>query len=220
MNDTPIVSAPESPRRRTLLSARAFIVLAVAVALVAGTYLRIRGWSSKPTVAVVGDSITLFSGTDISTALGNGYDADIHAGIGRRIDEMLPTLEAVARAHPFAVAINLGSNDALQARTHPDWRTGVDRMLALLTPGRCVLLTTINVRLPGPGSTSIVANNINTALDEAARAHTNFHVVDWNAALRGKEATLLTVDQIHPSPAGQLTLAALTRTALVEHCHK
>jgi hypothetical protein len=186
--------------------------------LVAGAYLTIRDRSSKPTVAVVGDSITFFSGADISAALGRGYDADIHAGIGRRIDEMLPTLETVARAHPFAVAINLGSNDALQARTHPDWRTGFDRMLALLTAQRCVLITTINARLPGSTSTSIVADNINTALAEAVRAHSNLHVVDWNAALRGKEATLLTVDQIHPSPAGQLTLAALTRTALIRGC--
>jgi lysophospholipase L1-like esterase len=197
------------------------LVIAVAAVLAGGTYLAISQWSSVPTVVVVGDSITYFSGNDISAALGAGYSADIHAGIGRRIDEMLPTLEHAAHAHPFAVVVNLGSNDALQARTHPDWRRGFDRMLALVAPQRCVLITTINTRLPGRAGTRTVANDINAALLTAAGTHPNLHIVDWNAAvLTGKATALLTPDGIHPSPAGQLTLAALTRTELVERCHK
>ena len=197
------------------------VVIVVAAVLAGGAYLAISQWSSAPTVVVIGDSITYFSGNDIRAALGAGYDADIEAGIGRRIDEMLPALERAAHAHPFAVVVNLGSNDALQARTHPDWRRGFDRLLALLTSQRCVLLTTINTRLPGQAGTGTVANDINTALVSAADAHRNLHIVDWNAAVHGEnEATLLTPDRIHPSPAGQLTLAALTRRALVDQCHK
>ncbi len=53
---------------------------------------------------------------------------------------------------------------ALQAGTHPDWRTYFDRMLALVTAQRCVLVATINTRLHGEAATPIVANDINRAL--------------------------------------------------------
>lgn len=69
---------------------------------------------------IVGDSITFFAGRDITTALGDTYHADAHSGIGKRIDEMLPTLQSAVRHHPFALVVNLGTNDALQAQTHPD----------------------------------------------------------------------------------------------------
>jgi hypothetical protein len=202
------------------LPGRVLTVVVVAAVLAGGAYLAIRAWSSKPTVAVVGDSITAFAKVDISAALGDGYHPDIHAVIGRRIDEMVPTLERVGRSRPSAIVVNLGSNDALQAGSHPDWRTGFVRMLALLIPQRCVLLTTINTGLPGRAGTAVVADDINRALLVAVGAHPNVHIVDWNAAVLTNGPALLTADNIHPSPAGQLMLVALTRAALVQQCHK
>src|SRR4051794_24235314 len=133
---------------------------------------------------------------------------------------MLPTIAQVADAHPFAIVVNLGSNDALQARSHPDWRAGFARMLSLVAPQRCVLFTTINARLPGPTDTARIADEINRALVVAAGEHHNFHVIDWNAVVETNGSTLLTADDIHPSPAGQLKLAALIRTALPKECHR
>ena len=189
-------------------------LVAVLVTLVA---IVVRPGSS--TVPVVGDSITFFAGRDISGALGSGYHADVHAGIGKRIDEMLTTVRDVMRDHPLAVVVDLGTNDALQAQTHPDWQTGFHRLIAVLSPAQCVVLTTINTLVDGRSGGLLVASAINSAIAAVASRHRNFHVVDWNAAVhRVDGANLLMADQIHPSAAGQLTLAALVRTALVHDC--
>src|SRR5207248_1380373 len=166
-------------------------------------------------VPVVGDSITFFAGRDISAALGSGYHADVHAGIGKRIHQMLPSIRDVMRDHPLAVVVDLGTSDALQAQTHPDWQTGFRRMIAALSPAQCVVLTTINTLVDGRSGGPPVASEINRAIAAAATTHRKFHVIDWNAVVhRVNGADLLMADQIHPSPAGQLTLVALVRTAL------
>ena len=174
---------------------------------------------SSSTVPVVGDSITFFAGRDISAALGSSYHADVHAGIGKRIDQMLPTVQDVMRDDPLAVVVDLGTNDALQAQSHPDWQTGFRRLIAILSPAQCVVLTTINTLVDDRSGGPPVASQINRAIGAAVSTHTNFHVVDWNAAVHGVDgADLLMADQIHPSTAGQLTLAALVRAALDHDC--
>jgi succinate dehydrogenase hydrophobic anchor subunit len=201
-----------SPGHRVLLGAAA--VLAVVLIIVAALA---RG--STRTVPVVGDSITFFAGNDITVALGDTYRADVHSGIGRRIDEMLPTLQSAVRRRPFALVVNLGTNDALQVQTHPDWRTGFARMIAIITPARCVVLTTISTLVHDSNVAPAVASEINDAIVAAVAAHSNLHVVDWNAAVHAaKGASLLIADRIHPSTAGDLTLAALDRAALDHDC--
>jgi len=201
-----------SPGHRVLLAGVA--VLAVLLIIVAALA---RG--STPTVPVVGDSITFFSGTDITAALANNYHADVHSGIGKRIDQLLPTLQAAVGHHPFAVIVNLGTNDALQAQTHPDWRSGFERMIAILAPVQCVVLTTISTLVHDSAAAPGAASDINDAIVVAAAAHPNLHVVDWNAAVHAPNGTnLLISDRIHPSTAGDLTLAALDRTTLDRDC--
>ncbi|MDP9333013.1 MAG: SGNH/GDSL hydrolase family protein [Actinomycetota bacterium] len=199
------------------------VVLLVVLALLAVvvTFVGLAHRSSAPTVAVVGDSITFFAGRDVTAALGTKYDADVHSGIGKRIDEMVPTLQAAIRKHPFAVVVNLGTNDARQAQTHPDWRSGFERMTALLTPARCALVTTISTVMDGPPGTQTIASEINQAITATVSAHHNLHVVDWNAAVTATNgANLLMPDRVHPSAAGQLTLASLVRTALYAACRQ
>jgi lysophospholipase L1-like esterase len=197
----------------------ALIVALVAIVVV--TFVAVAQRHSAPTVEVVGDSITFFAGRDITAALGTKYDSDVDAGIGKRIDEMLPALQAAVRKHPFAVVVNLGSNDARQAQTHPDWHRGFEQMTALLIPMRCVLVTTINTGMDGQPGTNIVASEINQAISATVTAHHNLHMVDWNAAVHGTNGTnLLTPDHIHPSAAGQLTLASLVRAALSANCRQ
>jgi lysophospholipase L1-like esterase len=198
------------------------LALAIVVAMVAAILAAIvafDGPGSSRTVPVVGDSITFFAGRDISGALNGAYHADVRGEIGKRIDEVLPTLQAAIRRSPFAVVVNLGTNDALQARTHPEWRSGFERMIAALSPTRCVLLTTISTRLAGPSAVREVASAINDAIGAAVTAHPNMHIVDWNGALHGPDgAGLLLPDRTHPSAAGQLTLAKLVRGALDRDC--
>lgn len=218
MRDRSVVeSATEAAGRRSPghhVRLAAVVVLAVLLIIVAAVA---RG--STPTVPVVGDSITFFAGTDITAALADNYHADVHSGIGKRIDQMLPTLQAAVRHHPFAVIVNLGTNDALQAQTHPDWRSGFERMIAILTPVRCVVLTTISSLVHDSVAAPAVASDINDAIVAAAADHPNLHVVDWNAAVHAPNGTsLLIPDRIHPSTAGEITLAALDRSTLDHDC--
>jgi lysophospholipase L1-like esterase len=170
-------------------------------------------------VSIVGDSITFFAGNDEITALGSGYDVDAQAGIGKRIDEMLPAVRRAAGSDPFAVVVNLGTNDARQATSHPDWEPAFNEMITALSGQHCVLLTSINTLMSGePGVTS-VADDINAAQARAVAARPNFHLVDWNAALHAPNGSgLLQADGVHPSSAGQLALAALVRNAVHDQC--
>jgi lysophospholipase L1-like esterase len=210
--------SPWRSTRRRRLGVLAAVVLA-ALLVPAGVEIAVIATRKpKPTVAVVGDSITLLAGADISTALSHGYRSDVKAQIGKRIDQMLPTLAEELRTHPFAVVVNLGTNDAEQATTHPDWRSGFARMVELLGPARCVVLTTIGTLVPGSAPRT-VASQINGAIAGAVSSHQNFHVVDWNAAVRGANGgSLLGADRVHPSTAGELTLAALSRAVVDDAC--
>ena len=80
------------------------------------------GWSSganKPSVVFAGDSITVLATPAIHQLLDPGYDVDVLAVIGIRINQSLPALQSALRSHPDAVVVNLGTNDALQGGVHP-----------------------------------------------------------------------------------------------------
>jgi len=92
-------------------------------------------------------------------------------------------------------------------------------MIALLSPTRCVLLTTISTLLDARNPPPPVAADINAAIEGVTSRYPNFHIVDWNAAVHADNGrTLLSADRIHPSPAGQLILAALIRTDIDGYC--
>jgi lysophospholipase L1-like esterase len=186
----------------------------IAVSALAALVPAVVHWSSPTprSVAVVGDSITVLTSPDISVALRGDYHTDVQAKWGQRIDQMLPNLSELLGQHPTAVVENLGSNDAIQATTHPDWQKGFEQMIAMLAPTKCVLMTTVSTFLDADYSAPPVASEINRAIEGVASRRPNFHVVDWNAAIHAPNGgTLLSADHVHPSPAGQLTLAALIR---------
>src|SRR5437879_6309361 len=109
----------EGHPHRTRVTRRGLHIVEVAVVVaVVVTLVVVAAQPSSPTIPVVGDSIMFYAGRDISAALGTGYDVDVHAGIGKRIDQMLPTVRDSTRDSPWAVVVDLGTNDALQAKTH------------------------------------------------------------------------------------------------------
>jgi lysophospholipase L1-like esterase len=215
MSDSSV--SERSVGRRTARSMlRGSVVIAV-LAIAVASLIALTTPATTPTVAVVGDSITLNAAHDISTAL-PAYRVNLHAELGVRIDQMLPTLRDMLRAQPFAVIVNLGTNDALQARTHPEWRRGFQQMIMLLISTRCVELTTINSLADGAASTT-VASDMNHAITAAISGHPNLHLIDWNTLVHGPGGTkLLVTDNVHPSSAGQLAIAALDRAALDRDC--
>jgi lysophospholipase L1-like esterase len=212
-----IDAAAHAHDKKTAIGVTTVLVILVAVGVVAVIVLWAR--SEQKRVSIVGDSITFFAGADETAALGPAYKVDAHAGIGKRIDEMLPAVKKAARSHPYAVVVNLGTNDAREASSHPDWRTAYDEMIRTLADQRCVLLTTINTLMPGDPAVTSVADDINAAQAATVASRPDFHLVDWNAAVHGPNGLrLLTADRIHPSTPGQLELAALVRDTVKRDC--
>jgi hypothetical protein len=80
-------------------------------------------------------------------------------------------------------------------------------------------LTTINTLMPGGAAVTTTAGDINAAEHAAVAAHRNFHLIDWDAAVRGPNGLgLLMADRVHPNGSGQLQLAALVRDAVKGDC--
>lgn len=77
--------------------------------------------ASTPSVVFDGDSITVLATPAIHQVLDPSYDVAVLAVIGIRINQALPALESALKLHPYAVVENLGTNDALQGGTHPEW---------------------------------------------------------------------------------------------------
>jgi lysophospholipase L1-like esterase len=152
-------------------------------------------------------------------AFGNEFRTEVRAQSGVRIDQMLEQLEEAVASEPHDVVVNLGTNDADQVRTHPDWRTGLVRMVELLEPVPCVVLVTVGTRVDARTGTT-TARDINVALVQAAAAHPNFHVLDWNALTLGPEGdTLLEPDDVHLSDRGKAVLAERLERTVAACCH-
>jgi hypothetical protein len=220
MGTTPTIHTRAAARRRHRVWRAGRLVLVMCTAAVVAIVVAVAVVTpSRPTVEVVGDSITFFAGRDISAVFGHDDHVDVHAGIGRRIDEMLPALQTAVQQQPYAIVVDLGTNDARQAQTHPDWRSGFDRMIQLLLPARCAVVTTVSTLVAGQPGANAVAAAINDAIVAEVAVHPTLHVADWNAAVHGLHGTdLLLPDMVHPSAAGQLTLAALVHSALDHEC--
>ncbi len=205
-------------RDRTVAAAVLALVLVVAV----GVWL----WSrpSQPRVVVVGDSITVFAHPEINRALDGHYSVTTSAVSGQRIDEMLPALQRDLKKHPRAVVLNLGTNDVLQARLHPDWQTSFNTMIAMVEHVPCVVLTTISTLAattptPDDALEPQVAPALNDAIVTTAAQHSNVHIVDWNQLVHGPNGVALLIpDRIHPSDEGSRVLATQIRDTLDTDC--
>jgi hypothetical protein len=190
---TAAVTVPPVP----FVAVRAAVTIIVASAvLLAGC-----GGSGKPpVVAVVGDSITVLSGPGVEAEL-SGYALYIRAVDGKRIDQMIPALQAELQRDPKGVVINLGTNDAIQARTHPDWLTGFDALWDLVHSRTCVVYVTVSTNADYLGRHAVAAD-IDAAIRELAAQHPNVKIVDWNAAVHEDPSLLASrnppADHIHP----------------------
>lgn len=177
--------------------------------------------ANKPKVVVDGDSITFLATPALHQRLDPSYDLQVLAVIGARIDQSLPALESAVRLHPYAVVENLGTNDALQGGTHPDWVSSWHKLIRVLGTTPCVVLTTIN-----PAADALrhrpVATRINAAIRAlAARDPKKYKVADWSRFLSrhaNSQRFYLRAEPvlIHPTPAGDQVLALLDQVALAK----
>ncbi len=163
-----------------------------------------------PAVYVVGDSITWLSQTAISDALSKaGYTPTISATPGVRIDQSQANVARLAQTQPWAWIIELGTNDAGANNTM--WMAPFEAVWNSVSPAGCVIYVTVSPRA-GP-----IAIEINAAIENLARSHSNVHVLDWGR-LEYSTPGLVKPDTIHPTPRGQVALANLEAQELKRSC--
>jgi GDSL-like Lipase/Acylhydrolase family len=193
------------------------LLLSLAIILMGG---RSSG-ADKPSVVYVGDSITVLATPAIHTLLDPNYNVDVLALYGIRIEQALPALQSALKSRPYAVVENLGTNDALQGRSHHDWVSSWDKLVRITRTTPCVVFTTIN---PAADTYSHrpIATRINADIRAlAATDPEKYKVADWSRFLSRNlrnRRTYLRAEPIliHPTPAGAVKLATLDQDALAK----
>jgi hypothetical protein len=191
------------------------VLLALPIILFAGS----SSGASKQRVVFDGDSITVLAAPAIHKLLDRRYDVDVLAVDGIRINQSLPALASALRSHPYAVVVNLGTNDALHGGAHPGWVSSWDKLIRITRKAPCVVLTTIN-RAADSLVGRPIARRINAEIKAlAAQDHEKYKVADWNGFLSHhakSQRTYLRAEWIliHPTPAGALKIATLDQHAL------
>ncbi len=191
-------------------SRRIVVVGLVVVALVALT-----GWlwedvNSHPTVYVVGDSITALSRASIATSLTNaGYRPTISATPGAKIGQAETDVTSLAQHQPWAWVIELGTDDS--GARNVGWTAPFMAEWAAISPATCVVYVTVS---PYSGA---VGRQIDTTIDKLAQAHPNVHILDWGN-IEYTHPGWVMPDGIHPTTAGQVTLAGLEAGTLEHDC--
>lgn len=206
--------ADNSGRRRTRSTGCLLAMMTVLLAA-CGT----ASASAKPDVVVVGDSITYLSTPQIEHTLGTKYHIDVQAVRGKRIVQMLPALRTAMKGHPSAVIENLGTNDAIRARSGYDWRKYWSELIAITQNTPCVVLTTISsaADVYGAGTVGTAINADIASL--VAKDPQKYKEVDWNGFLHSRGSgyrTYLSGDLIHPLPAGRQAIATMDKQALAQ----
>lgn len=149
-------------------------------------------------ITVIGDSVTVAA----SPALRKSYPGIvIDADVSRTIEiapDMLRRLDASGKLRPVVV-LSLATNSAIQDED-------VDAVLDAIGPDRELVLVTGF----GPARTTWIPPS-NDAIRDAATAHSQVRVADWDAAIRD-HADLLAGDHVHPATtqAQELYVEAIT----------
>jgi len=162
------------------------------------------------TVGIVGDSISYISAGTIGLEFEHHFWVEFNAGVGMPMSAMLPALKSLAATKPYALIVELGTNDAYGGNTN--WSNDfVNEKNAVLSQ-RCVVFITVSPKL-GP-----IATGINLSISNAARSnHRHFHVLDWGD-IEFTDPSWVGADQIHPTAAGRTELATLELHAIQTHC--
>ncbi len=166
-------------------------------------------------LAFVGDSITAMSSGAIHGRFDPRYAVTVDGVYGAEIHEMDDVADTVAATHPWAVVVNLGTNDASLDDT--DVVADFDALMAKFTAPTCRLAVTIST------------SGKSAAFDDTARelnAHIRLYawlglwrLIDWDDAMIkyfavGEPYGPMLSDLVHPTTMGQHWLAQLTDEAL------
>jgi lysophospholipase L1-like esterase len=161
-------------------------------------------------VAVVGDSITALSRTDVSAVLTQaGFQPVVEATPGVKMAQAAATIDQLSQQSPTDWIIELGTNDA--GGNNRLWSEAFLAEWQRVESSDCVIYVSVSPRA------GAIATQIDTAFAGLAAKHANVHVLDWGR-LEYDHPGWVEPDTIHPTPAGQAELAGLEAQALQHDC--
>ncbi len=161
---------------------------------------------SGPTVAVIGDSITYQSRTQLHNAL-DDHSVKVSGLVGSTAAENMATARQYAPDRPAAVVINVGTNDALLSIPTTDTIAAYDQIIGQFAAS-CVVVVTISERGTGTTTDGHVYSPGRAAAINAWMRGRGERVVDWEAAIAA-DPTLVVDDGMHPTETGKQRLANL-----------
>lgn len=184
--------------------------------------------SDRPSLVMVGDSVTFLSIGAIEGALAGDHRLDIRAYPGQRSSELvLVVLQEVTERAEAGDPLDLltllvGYNDVLRHSERPG---EVAEMVALAAGAHCAVALTV----PAPpdwadqddlASVQAEFAAYNERLVAEAERHDTVHLwTGWQEAVEASERReLVDTDGVHPVEAGQVRLAEEYEAALAEHC--
>ena len=180
----------------------------------------------RPSVAVLGDSITFESETELRAALAEATAVDLTALVGRpgkTFAELLADGERIAATDPDLVVINLGTNDALKGVPVEDTRLDLDALYAAL-PDALIVAVAVTTRFSG-SPFDVRAQAINDRLRAGCRDGARpVAVVAWDQIVAADDANQadspaldpILSDGLHPTPRGRARLADAIAAAVAD----
>ena len=204
---------------RTGAAGRWAAVIVVVLVVGAGVgFLQTR--DDRPSVLLVGDSITAISERLVTDELHGDYRVLTSGAPKRRADERVHDLPLLVATKPDAVVVNLGTNDVIQHTDLAATAKAIEKIGGAFPTERCVILVTVNQNMYSAsdarlGPDAVAVNRLIVAL--AARR--GWTLVRWDEIVHryiaeGEPNGHLSVDTIHPRPIGQKLLADAYRRAL------
>lgn len=169
------------------------------------------GPAGAPRVAVVGDSITNYSSTQVQSAM-SGYRVSINSVPGIDLaDGRAQLVKPVMATKPDVLVIELGINSAREVWDSADL-VHLEGIMADAASVPCVIWVTPTALAPsyydhlGKGylRDRIAAMKASVAKRVAKRP--NFHLADWGE-IEGQHPEWFDADHLHPTTAGKVAYA-------------
>ncbi len=206
---------------RVALLAVAAVVAVMAMAIAAvGVVAWRRPADHRPTMAIVGDSITEQARSVLRRELGHDWRLRVDGRPGATVAEQLAAARTLAEGDPAQVIVDLGTNDVLQGRSPDASADDLRQLVASFPDAACIHLVTVNEEMVlGEARLQRPAAELNTAIASMAADDPRLDVVDWAEAVRTYQAGPqpdgpITSDSVHPTGYGKQVLAGLYADAL------
>lgn len=201
-------------RRRSLLGVAIVLVLAVIAYVVVDRLTSSEGRR----VAIIGDSITAGNAQDLVNVIGPHFKLTLRAKAGLRTDEMIGQAQEIAGMKFDQVIINLGTNDVVQNVPTAQAIGNLRRLVAIFSGARCIHIVNVNAQMKAFGAARPQATDLDNQIKALSHDTSRVDVIDWNAIVT-KHGNGITIDTVHPTPAGEQLLAHAYSDAL-EGCRR